>query len=230
MLAGFIELMKVDADSPAMRIANRHMLLAVIAWSCYAASLFLRLEGTTLREPGPVALGLSALGFAALCVTGWLGGTLVYEQGSARGKCAAQRRNALMPAVVVTPSPHRLNRVAGGETRGEKSGTRGEKSGNEGEKSGSDAAKSGMHATQSASDGEKSGNDGEKSGDACRSRASSLAKKAARMPLKVAAMVKKAPRMKKKVATLPEKAPRMTPKAATMAKKAACMRVEVPRV
>ncbi|HJW47255.1 MAG TPA: DUF2231 domain-containing protein [Lysobacter sp.] len=92
MLAGFVELMKVDADSPAMRVANRHMLLAVIAWSCYAASLFLRLEGTTLREPGPVALGLSALGFAALCVTGWLGGTLVYEHGVGTRKTAL--RNA----------------------------------------------------------------------------------------------------------------------------------------
>lgn len=81
MLAGFIELLKVDANSPAMRHLNRHMLLAVLAWSCYAASLFLRLDGTTLRPPGMPGIALSIAGLLALCATGWLGGTLVYEHG-----------------------------------------------------------------------------------------------------------------------------------------------------
>lgn len=81
MLAGFVELLKVEAGSPAIRIANLHMLLAASAWSCYAASLLLRLEGVTARQPGALEIGLSTAGFAALCVTGWLGGKLVYGHG-----------------------------------------------------------------------------------------------------------------------------------------------------
>ena len=79
MATGFIELMKVDADSPAMPDLDRHMLLVMTAWSCYAASLFLRLDGTTLTRPDALHLGLSTIGFLVLCVAGWLGGKLVYE-------------------------------------------------------------------------------------------------------------------------------------------------------
>lgn len=81
MATGFIELLKVDADNPATRDVNRHMLLVMAAWSCYAASLFLRLKGTTLIQPQALELGLSAAGFIVLCIAGWFGGKLVYEHG-----------------------------------------------------------------------------------------------------------------------------------------------------
>lgn len=81
MLAGFVELLKIATDSPAMRTAHRHLLSAVTALSCYAASLFLRLDGTALQPPGTMEFALDAAGFTALCVTGWLGGTLVYRHG-----------------------------------------------------------------------------------------------------------------------------------------------------
>lgn len=81
MATGFIELLKVDADSPATPDLNRHMLLIVTAWSCYAASLFLRLDGTTLTRPETLHLGLSAAGFLVLCAAGWFGGKLVYQHG-----------------------------------------------------------------------------------------------------------------------------------------------------
>jgi len=86
MLAGFFELSRLDTDSPAQRVANRHMLSAMAAWSCYAASLLLRMQGMAWHEPDAVALGLSAAGFAALCAAGWLGGTLVYRHRV--GTCA----------------------------------------------------------------------------------------------------------------------------------------------
>jgi uncharacterized membrane protein len=81
MATGMIELSKVGDDHPAIGDLNRHMLLAMAAWSLYAASLFLRLQGAALLRPDAIALGLSVAGFICLCGTGWLGGTLVYGHG-----------------------------------------------------------------------------------------------------------------------------------------------------
>ena len=81
MLAGLVEFAKIDSDSPALRDANRHMLLAMAAWCCYAASLALRLDGMALTQPGTLPIGLSALGFVVLAAAGWHGGKLVYTHG-----------------------------------------------------------------------------------------------------------------------------------------------------
>jgi uncharacterized membrane protein len=78
MLAGLLELAKVDGDNPAIKDVNRHMIMVMGALACYVASLFLRLHGTHFIEPGLLAIGLSVLGFLCLGVAGWLGGKLVY--------------------------------------------------------------------------------------------------------------------------------------------------------
>ncbi|GAA0888710.1 DUF2231 domain-containing protein [Rhodanobacter soli] len=78
MLAGFLELTKVAEDNPAIKDVNRHMMMVMSALTCYVVSLFLRLHGTELIEPGLLAIGLSVLGFLCLGVAGWLGGKLVY--------------------------------------------------------------------------------------------------------------------------------------------------------
>lgn len=78
MLAGLPELAKVAGDNPAIKDVNRHMIMVMSALSCYVASLFLRLHGTSFVEPGLPAIGLSVLGFLCLGVAGWLGGKLVY--------------------------------------------------------------------------------------------------------------------------------------------------------
>lgn len=81
MTTGLLELGKIDAHSPAAKIANQHMILVMTSWSCYAVSLFLRLNGTQLEQPGLIAIALSVTGFVFLCGAGWLGGKLVYEYG-----------------------------------------------------------------------------------------------------------------------------------------------------
>lgn len=81
MITGLIELGKIDAQSPAMKIANQHMILIMTSWSFYAVSLFLRLNGTQLEQPGSLAIALSVAGFVFLCSAGWMGGKLVYEYG-----------------------------------------------------------------------------------------------------------------------------------------------------
>lgn len=81
MAAGFAQFLKLDAARAALRDVQWHMLLATLAWSCYATSLWLRLEGTALARPGTVAVALGVLGFLALCAAGWFGGRLVYTHG-----------------------------------------------------------------------------------------------------------------------------------------------------
>lgn len=81
MVAGLVDLGKIAEESPAMPVANWHMRLVVMAWSAYATSLFMRMNGTNLTPPSGAAIGLSILGFLLLGVAGWLGGRLVYEYG-----------------------------------------------------------------------------------------------------------------------------------------------------
>lgn len=78
MLAGFFELTKVAEENPAIKDVNRHMIVVMCALAFYTASLFLRLQGRHLTEPGLLAIALSVLGFLSLYVAGWLGGKLVY--------------------------------------------------------------------------------------------------------------------------------------------------------
>lgn len=81
MITGLVELGKIDQQSPAIKIANQHMMLMMISWSFYAVSLFLRLDGTNIGQPGIIAIIMSIMGFIFLCIAGWLGGKLVYEHG-----------------------------------------------------------------------------------------------------------------------------------------------------
>lgn len=81
MGGGLFDLLKIKSDSPAMKVLNQHIVFVVITWSLYATSLFLRIEEKTLIQAGTLEVGLSVAGFLCLCVTGFLGGRLVYEYG-----------------------------------------------------------------------------------------------------------------------------------------------------
>lgn len=79
MATGLIEFVRIEAGSPALRDANRHMLLVMAAWMLYATSLFLRLQDMALAAPGAAALATSIAGFLCLGAAGWMGGKLVYQ-------------------------------------------------------------------------------------------------------------------------------------------------------
>ncbi len=81
MGGGLYDLLKIKSDNPAMKVLNQHLVFVVITWSLYAASLFLRIEEKALIQAGTLEVGLSVAGFICLCVTGFLGGRLVYEYG-----------------------------------------------------------------------------------------------------------------------------------------------------
>ncbi|MDN5925214.1 MAG: DUF2231 domain-containing protein [Xanthomonadales bacterium] len=77
--AGFMELMRLADDHPALKDVNRHMSMVMIVFTFYTVSLLLRVDDTTLQAPGWIAIVLSVCGFACLAVAGWLGGRLVYQ-------------------------------------------------------------------------------------------------------------------------------------------------------
>ncbi|HEY5802650.1 MAG TPA: DUF2231 domain-containing protein [Lysobacter sp.] len=81
MAAGLAELPDLEPGTAVARDARHHMLFASAAWSCYAASLLMRIQVETWAHPGPLAIGLGLAGFAALCGAGWMGGKLVYLHG-----------------------------------------------------------------------------------------------------------------------------------------------------
>ena len=78
MIAGFVELLRLPDDSPAIGDVNRHMAWVMAAFSLYAISFLMRVHAMALHAPGLIAIVLSVLGFACLGVAGWLGGKLVY--------------------------------------------------------------------------------------------------------------------------------------------------------
>lgn len=78
MAAGLLDYVKLGDSHPAEADVHRHLGWALAAFSCYTASLFLRMQGVEPIAPGAMALALSGLGFGCLGVAGWLGGKLVY--------------------------------------------------------------------------------------------------------------------------------------------------------
>jgi len=81
MVSGLLELKKISPADQASRTADMHMQLVLVAWTLYATSLFMRLQGLQLMAPGAVAILLSGLGLAVLLAAGWYGGKLVYQHG-----------------------------------------------------------------------------------------------------------------------------------------------------
>lgn len=76
---GFIDYYAIR-ESPLKRVATWHMSLNLLAVVLFAINLWLRSQS----PPGagwPFAL--SIIGIAVLGVSGWLGGTMVYEYGMA---------------------------------------------------------------------------------------------------------------------------------------------------
>ena len=79
-IVGAIDYIGVKMSGPAFRVATAHALVNVGMVVFYILSFLLRRHDAALSGGRwPSAFFFSALGFALLCVSGWLGGKLAYE-------------------------------------------------------------------------------------------------------------------------------------------------------
>lgn len=81
VVAGFVDYSLMPPKHPAFRAATAHMLTMSFSALCFLVSVLLR--GGPESAAGFGALVCSGLGFLALLMGGWLGGTLVYRFGVA---------------------------------------------------------------------------------------------------------------------------------------------------
>jgi uncharacterized membrane protein len=81
-LTGLIDYARVAEGSAAMVTAQRHLTVMLVAMSLFAASGCLRIDRATPSAAWQAAaVALSAAGFAAIVLGGWLGSRLVYHHG-----------------------------------------------------------------------------------------------------------------------------------------------------
>lgn len=77
-LPGFIDLLAMK-ESEAKRLGSIHAILNMGALILFVADFFLRGN----NPPNAVTFILSALGVLTITVSGWLGGSMIYEYGAA---------------------------------------------------------------------------------------------------------------------------------------------------
>jgi len=77
LVTGFVDFLRIEQRSPAMRTAIWHGALAFTAASLFATALALRGSGAPRGFP----LALELLGAGLIGAVGWLGGHLVFHHG-----------------------------------------------------------------------------------------------------------------------------------------------------
>jgi uncharacterized membrane protein len=78
--AGLVDYFGVKMSATGGRLATIHMVLNLSCVALYALNWFLRRDAGALHTPRwALAFGLEVVTFAALGVSGWLGGRIVYE-------------------------------------------------------------------------------------------------------------------------------------------------------
>jgi uncharacterized membrane protein len=77
-IPGFIDWLSLTPNTRTKRIGTWHMILNLLAVVLYAINVWWR---NSLIEPNFGPIVLSAITILFLCVSGWLGGALVYEHG-----------------------------------------------------------------------------------------------------------------------------------------------------
>lgn len=101
VLAGFADRSDIRLDHPARKTVNLHMTLNLTAMSLYGINLFLRAGQLDLNTTPSIVLLLSIVGVGIILVSGYLGGTMVYDDGVGVGR---HRRYARTPRKTIDVS------------------------------------------------------------------------------------------------------------------------------
>jgi nitrite reductase/ring-hydroxylating ferredoxin subunit/uncharacterized membrane protein len=100
-LAGLADWTDIRLDHPAKKTANIHMTLNLTAIALFGINLFLRAGQLDLDITPLIAMLLSFLGVGILLISGYLGGTMVYDDGVGVGR---HRRQARLPRKTIDVS------------------------------------------------------------------------------------------------------------------------------
>lgn len=84
--AGLVDRSDIRLDHPARKTANLHMVLNLSALGLFVINLFLRLRQPDLAITPFVYLLLSLIGVGIILFSGYLGGTMVYDDGIGVGR------------------------------------------------------------------------------------------------------------------------------------------------
>jgi len=83
---GFVDYTDIRRDHPGKRPATMHMALNLVVVVLYGINLWIRSSALSGAKVGSFPLILSLVGVVLLCVSGYLGGRLVYDEGIAVGR------------------------------------------------------------------------------------------------------------------------------------------------
>ena len=101
MLAGLADRSDIRLDHPARKTVNIHMTLNLTAMALYAINLSLRARQPDVEATPLVVLFLSLVGVVIILVSGYLGGTMVYDDGVGVGR---HRRHTPTPRMTIDVS------------------------------------------------------------------------------------------------------------------------------
>lgn len=91
---GIADYTEIRRDHPARQTANYHMMLNVAAVAIYLVNLAVRYRDLDDPRPHWLPLAMSLIGVGILSVSGYLGGTMVYDDGVGVGR---HRRRTRLP-------------------------------------------------------------------------------------------------------------------------------------
>jgi len=80
-LTGLLDWLSISPGTPLKRTATSHLLAMVTATVFFGVGAIVGYDGYTHGDVGAGAFVLTLLGFAAMTLGGWLGGTIVYVHG-----------------------------------------------------------------------------------------------------------------------------------------------------
>jgi uncharacterized membrane protein/nitrite reductase/ring-hydroxylating ferredoxin subunit len=86
ILAGLADRSDIRLDHPARKTVNIHMTLNLIAMGLFGLNLLLRARQLELSQTALMIMLLSFAGVAIILVSGYLGGTMVYDNGIGVGR------------------------------------------------------------------------------------------------------------------------------------------------
>lgn len=100
-VTGFVDRSDIRLDHPARKTANTHMTLNLSAVGLAALNLFLRMGQLDLTRTPLINLLLSIASVGIILVSGYLGGTMVYDNGIGVGR---HRRDTRTPRKTIKAS------------------------------------------------------------------------------------------------------------------------------